>query len=208
MHDFVRVGDIFIDPIGMELPNNYYTGHTGIISSIIFEDNDCKIECIEAVGIGRKVEKRAYTPERFYNSYMYRLSNWTNSKVYKSLYFAEQQVGKPYLFKTGTPNTNIDSKNWYCSELVCASIKYGFDIDLSLYTEKKWIEPVSLAKDSNMKMVASSSVDDETTYLVKDKYHVLYCNGDLIREDHCYDEEGNICRMCHQKQKYSLIKIN
>ena len=47
----------------------------------------------------------------------------------KAVFFAMDQVGKPYFLHVGGPNTSLGATTWYCSELVYASWKYaGVDI--------------------------------------------------------------------------------
>lgn len=109
----------------------FNTGHNAIITN----PNQPSfygeyIQTIEAVAGG---VKRGFLDDyrmAKYKCKILRVKNRTDELAERAIYFAKQQVGKPYSFDMFRLNLDIDnSKSWYCSELVYACWKYaGIDI--------------------------------------------------------------------------------
>lgn len=108
----------------------FNTGHTAIISDVshasVYGDY---IQTIEAVGSG--VSYGMLDDNRMVNFgvMILRVVGTTQNQRKNAVYFAEQQIGKPYSLNTLRLNTSINSSKWYCSELVYAAYHYaGIDI--------------------------------------------------------------------------------
>lgn len=108
----------------------FNTGHTAIISDVSHASAyGDYIQTIEAVGSG--VSYGMLDDNRMVNFgvMILRVVGATQSDREDAVYFAEQQIGKPYSLNTLRLNTSINSSQWYCSELVYAAYNYvGIDI--------------------------------------------------------------------------------
>ena len=105
-------------------------GHIGIVESVSTPSvYGSFIRTIEAVS--GKVQYCFVDDNRFVEKNMMilrpvNLSNYVDD----ALYFARQQIGKPYYFDLTNARTSINNPTWYCSELVYASYLYA-GLDLS-----------------------------------------------------------------------------
>lgn len=125
--DIVKPGDIVYERKG----GSKVTGHISIVEGI-FEYNGKKyIRVIEAIleGICRSVLDDDRVDAR--DATIISLPPEVDTS--KAINFCKKQLGKPYNldFTIFTPpKTSIDSKGWYCSELVWAAYQYaGYDIE-------------------------------------------------------------------------------
>ena len=83
------------------------------------------IQTVEAVGGG--VQCGFLDDQRMveFKIIILRVNGRTSSVVSNVLFFLTQQLGKPYRIPDDVIHTNINSLNWYCSELVYAAYLYA-----------------------------------------------------------------------------------
>lgn len=123
----VQLGDIVY-----ETKTKFFdTGHTALVTDLSKEiegDNRSYIETIEAVGGG--VQYGYLDDDRFIR-YCVKILRVRDSYYTrdKAIEFMKLQLGKKYSLDITRANTDINSTEWYCSELVWAAYYYaGVDI--------------------------------------------------------------------------------
>lgn len=106
-------------------------GHNALITDLKHKSSYGNyIETIEAVGGGVQYGFIDDVRITAYKCKILRVKGSDKEKVDKAVYFAWKQVGKRYNLNIFRLNTDINSNEWYCSELVYACWKYaGIDIN-------------------------------------------------------------------------------
>ena len=117
--DWVKPGDILYDGHG-SFAGVGYTGHIGIVETIVGSGSNRYIRTIEAVpnfGVARAL----LDSTRFASAKMIlRVGTASTSQKTAAINFCINQLGKSYGLHSG-PNTSTNSEEWYCSELVWAA---------------------------------------------------------------------------------------
>ncbi len=116
----------------------FNAGHNALITKLDQKTTDGRyfIQTIEAVGSG--VNYGFLDDQRIvdFGVKILRTTAPTMSYIPLVIYFAEQQLGKKYCPDYDRKaHSNIDSEDWYCSELVWAAYMYA-EIDISYYIGK------------------------------------------------------------------------
>lgn len=108
----------------------FNSGHNALITDMNHNSYyGSYIQTVEAVGGGVQFGFLDDLRMTAYKCKILRVKGSDTTKVKSAIKFAKAQIGKDYSLNTLRLNTSIDSKEWYCSELVYASWKYaGIDI--------------------------------------------------------------------------------
>lgn len=135
----VKAGDIIHENRKVEVTIGTFTGHIAYVegiyylplygsSSSTYKYNIRVIEAIEC-GVCRGILDDKRCDDNTVTLLRYK-TNLSSSTVSKITSFIATQIGKDYSFELGRRNEDINSKSWYCSELVWAAYNYcGYDIE-------------------------------------------------------------------------------
>ena len=119
---YVKPGDILYDSIGINFLGTNI-GHVALIEGIYHsttynQDYIVTIESNPNHGV-----KRGYVDKVRFEDYktLMRVDGTDSLNIASVLYFASEQIGKPYEFHFLNRNESINTSSWYCSELVWAA---------------------------------------------------------------------------------------
>lgn len=204
--EFVRPGDILYDPLGAGIQDvpimnqDIGFGHTGIVEGIFYDNTfqQYYIRTIEANLNG--VSRCLLSPERMATTNMsiLRLENMTDTLRNTAVWFAIQQLGKPYDYSYIPAIMSIDSPSWFCSELVHASYKYvGIDF---FFGANVIVSPSNIYESVLTKEVYRYGINNRFISDVNCHYLSVYGVDEVWSEPHDYSVNNNnaeICSYCH-----------